>query len=170
MARFTLFTLAVGMQSASAFAPSALPRHQTALNLVPEQGRQLVAFSQDYLAKKAKESASKSSHLTRSPTPSRGIAGAARSLVTRLVGHGENKSSVRGDTALELAASGYEQEVSTVHQHSEDEVLYPIVGFHLVEGHALGTPGQVAACNLHSFSEEFVGSWSSPQDDESLWM
>ena len=86
------------------------------------------------------------------------------------MGHGENKSSARGDTALELAANCYEQEVSNVHQHSEDEVLYPIVGFQLVEGHALGTPGQQAACNLHSSQEDVVGFWSSPENDESLWM
>jgi len=57
---------ALAVEVASAFAPiGTTPSHAaTPIYLVPEQGRQLVAFSQDYLTKKAKESASKASNLT----------------------------------------------------------------------------------------------------------
>ncbi len=77
------------------------------LHLVPEQGRQLVAFSQDYLSKRADESAHRASNLTTSPrrrhsdatsshqkSNSPGFASAAKSLVTRLLGQGEVKGSM----------------------------------------------------------------------------
>lgn len=179
MARFTLLTVALSIQSASAFAPAASSNHQvTALNLVPEQSRQLVAFSQDYLSKKAKESASRASTLTSSRRRlasndgknSRGVVGAARGLVTRLLGE---EKSARRDTSL--SATVDEEMMSPTHQRSEDEILYPIVGFNLVDGHAMPTPGQQAACNLNlpnqGKQEEAVGYWStSSHGGDSLWM
>ena len=81
--------LFLSIQDAIAFVPAASIRTQASstsnINLVPEQGRQLVAFSQDYFAKKAKESASKASHLS-SSRHKNGFTTAARNLVTRLVG------------------------------------------------------------------------------------
>jgi hypothetical protein len=58
----------VALESASAFITPTSSSHATStttvINLVPEQGRQLVAFSQDYLSKRAKESAHRASNLT----------------------------------------------------------------------------------------------------------
>jgi hypothetical protein len=188
MSLFTLLSIVLAIESASAFAPvvpATTANHATtgtAINLVPEQGRQLVAFSQDYLSKKAKESASKASNLTnprgrhtsnKSTTDrsrSKGITAAARSFFfTRLL---RDEEHGRKDTSLS-ASLVEDMELSPVHDHAEDEVLYPIVGFTLVDGHAVPTPEQQAACNLHlrrrGHEEEF-GSWSSPQGGCGLWM
>ena len=81
------FAVFISVQSASAFVPAAATAARapstTAFNLVPEEGRQLVAFSQDYFAKKAKESASKASHLSSSR---RSNNGRLSTLVASLVG------------------------------------------------------------------------------------
>lgn len=172
MTRFiTLLSIALAIESAAAFAPAARPataNHATAIHLVPEQGRQLVAFSQDYLSKKAKESASRASNLT-SPrrryktSEPKGMTAAARSFVTRLLHY--------DDQAREKAS--LEVELNPVHNHPEEEVLYPIVGFTLVDGHAVPTPEQEAACHLHlqrKNQEQEFGTWSSPQGGDSLWM
>jgi hypothetical protein len=74
-----------------AFAPisTSSKTSSSALELVPEQGRQLVAYSQAALAKKAKESASKASNLTsdrrRSETSANIGLARARNLMTRLL-------------------------------------------------------------------------------------
>ena len=106
--------------SSSAFTASSIinqcassPTTTTTTYLVPEQGRQLVAFSQDYLAKKAKESASRASILRgsdpRSPstnnTPNQGqgigvaFGTASKNLVNRLLGHHEDHHQVVTDTS-----------------------------------------------------------------------
>ena len=157
---FNLLAIALFIEAASAFAPTAATsQHSTAVHLVPEDGRQLVAFSQDYLSKKAKESASKASTLTSSRRRqisadgprSKGMAASARNLMTRLLGVEEK---ARTDTESNL-----------LHHHSDDEVMYPIVGFNLVDGHAVFTSGQQAACDLHlpneGKEEEAFGFWTS---------
>jgi hypothetical protein len=76
------------MQCVIAFAPAAVRSSSTALNLVPKQGPQLVAYSQAVLAKKAKESASKASNLTsdrRRSATKEGSLAKARNLMTRLL-------------------------------------------------------------------------------------
>ncbi|KAL7545133.1 hypothetical protein ACHAWF_008487 [Thalassiosira exigua] len=163
MVRSSLIAVALAVESAAAFAPAVAPNdHLTALNLVPEQGRQLVAFSQDYLAKKARESASKASNLTsprrRYKNPERGMAAAARSLVTRLLGDEDRTLRIN-------------DEMHPPNHYADDEVLYPIVGFTLVDGRAMPTPGQKAACDLYlQKEEEAFGYWSSAQGADSLWM
>jgi hypothetical protein len=52
------------MSSRQAQSITTIAKTSTAVQLVPEQGRQLVAFSQDYLSKRAKESAHRASNLT----------------------------------------------------------------------------------------------------------
>ncbi len=177
MTRFVtvIAAAAVAVELASAFAPAFIggggttQHHATPIYLVPEQGRQLVAFSQDYLSKKAKESASKASNLTsprrrHTESSTKGMTSAARTLVTRLLGD-EEKTSLR--------SVSIEDELNPIHQRSEDEVIYPIVGFNLVDGHAVPMPEQQASCNLHlqkKGEEEEFGYWSSPQGADSLWM
>jgi len=166
MTRFTIVVAALSVQSALAFAPpastTATKSSATAVGLVPEQGRQLVAFSQDYLSHKAKESASRASNLSHRPSRRTGndrrpagVLGSVGRLVTRL----------RGD---EIGSHPQlEEEV-----HREDGgVMYPIVGFNLVDGHAVPTPGQTAACSLHqeAVDEQVVGYWS-PHGGDSLWV
>mmetsp|Transcript_19671 Transcript_19671/g.41278 ORF Transcript_19671/g.41278 Transcript_19671/m.41278 type:complete len:176 (+) Transcript_19671:147-674(+) len=147
--------------SSNAFAPSqgATRTSVSSLNLVPEQGRQLVAFSQAYLANKAKESASKASNLTSSrrrrddTLNNSSDGGRGRSIlknVTRLLGVG-------GETrSLQPPANP-----SDGMCHDDDEVVYPIVGFKLVDGHALSTTTEHASCSLHlphvAIEEEVVG-------------
>eukprot|EP00804_Cyclotella_cryptica_P028345 CCRYP_013193-RA/>CCRYP_013193-RA protein AED:0.40 eAED:0.40 QI:0/-1/0/1/-1/1/1/0/122 len=86
-----VFVTIVLIEFAVAFAPAAIPTSYkpSALSLVPEQGRQLVAYSQSVLAKKAKESASKASNLTsgrrRNDATSEGGLVKARNLMTRLL-------------------------------------------------------------------------------------
>lgn len=160
MTRFALLSAALALQSAAAFAPAAPSKRGTALSLVPEQGRQLEAFSQQYLANKAKESASKASNLTSGRRP-KGVAGAARSLVTRLLGDdGKERRHAEGEKNPLL--------------RQDDEVLYPIVGFSLVDGHALPIPGQQATCDLHLHEkgeEDAYGYWARPrQGGDSLRM
>lgn len=85
---------------ASAFAPSISSSikasSSSALQLVPEQGRQLVAYSQTALAKKAKESASKASNLTsdrrRAESSMNGGLTRARNMMTRLLHLSPNNS------------------------------------------------------------------------------
>ncbi len=162
MTRCTTLSLAafLSIQTASAFVPAATTRAPaTAVNLVPEQSRQLVAFSQDYFAKKAKESASKASQLS-SPRRSRsGFTAVATNLVTRLVG--------KGSRSNDDMTPGH----SHTH-HAEDEVIYPIVGSCLVEGRALPSADQVRACNLPLMDkeEEVFGFWTSEQGGDALWM
>ena len=133
---------AATLDAASAFAPAAAPgRPTTAAQLVPDQGRQLVAFSQEYLTRKAQESATRKAHLTASKRRGTGpgtLVSAARDLASRLL----------GDARAE----------------DEDEVVYPIVGFELVDGRAVPKPGQWAACSLPPpgpGAEETYGKWTS---------
>ena len=92
---FALGVIAVALlQSIAAFSPvPATPviicKSSSAIKLVPEQGRQLVAYSQAALAKKAKESASKASNLASDrrrseSSPNEGLT-KARNLMTRLL-------------------------------------------------------------------------------------
>ena len=176
MARSALLAAtALSIQSASAFVPAAPSPPITALNLVPDQGRQLVAYSQDYLAKKARESASKASNLTPSRNRisadggprSRGISAAARSFVSHILGYEEAKF---GDTSTSLSASSIAEDMNPF---DDDVCFYPIVGFNLVDGHAVPTPDQQAACNLlpEGQDEEAFGYWSSSQGGgDSLWL
>ena len=129
----------VVLGSTSAFAPVAVVgtasnnRASTTAFLVPEQGRQLVAFSQDYLSKKARESAAKASNLS---SPSRrgpsdpssssdrggpGVASAAKSLFTRLLGHDDAGERWIGRSLEEELMNAYPKD--TV-RHTEDEVLF----------------------------------------------
>jgi hypothetical protein len=122
----------VVLGSTSAFAPVAVVgtasnnRASTTVFLVPEQGRQLVAFSQDYLSKKARESAGKASNLS---SPRRrgpfdqgglGVASAAKSLVTRLLGHDDAGARRIGSLEEELM-NAYPKDTVC---HKEDEVLF----------------------------------------------
>jgi hypothetical protein len=110
-AAIALLVMVVIVGSSSAFTvPSIINRGAssatttTTTYLVPEQGRQLVAFSQDYLSKKAKESASRASILRgsdpRSPIPNQGqgigvaFGTASKNLVNRLLGHHEDHQVV----------------------------------------------------------------------------
>jgi len=156
----------LSIQSAAAFVPAA-PNNAaarassvTAVNLVPEQSRQLVTFSQDYFAKKAKESASKASQLSSSRRRRSGFTAVATNLVTRLVGK-ESRSNDQEITSTLTHA-----------HHAEGEVVYPIVGSRLVEGRALPSADQVAACNLPLVDkeEEVFGFWTSTQGGDALWM
>lgn len=158
------FAVFISVQSASAFVPAAATAARapstTAFNLVPEEGRQLVAFSQDYFAKKAKESASKASHLSsprRSSSSSNSRQGVITALVTRLVGK---------DSRTNMSHTHHAD------HHADYEVMYPIVGFNLVEGRALPCPGQEAACKLHltDKEEEIFGFWVSTQGGDALWL
>mmetsp|Transcript_20044 Transcript_20044/g.29991 ORF Transcript_20044/g.29991 Transcript_20044/m.29991 type:complete len:169 (+) Transcript_20044:272-778(+) len=168
MTRCTTLSLAafLSIQSVGAFAPAATTNAAarasltTAVNLVPEQSRQLVAFSQDYFAKKAKESASKASQLSSSRRSSSSFTAVATNLVTRLVGK-ESRSNDEISPTLTHA------------HHAEGEVVYPIVGSCLVEGRALPSADQVTACNLPLVApeeEEVFGFWTSAQGGDSLWM
>jgi len=119
-----------------------------------------VAFSQDYFAKKAKESASKASQLSSSRRSSSSFTAVATNLVTRLVGK-ESRSNDEISRTLTHA------------HHAEGEVVYPIVGSCLVEGRALPSADQVTACNLPLVApeeEEVFGFWTSAQGGDSLWM
>ena len=126
----------VVLGSTSAFAPVAAVvgtasndrASTTTAFLVPEQGRQLVAFSQDYLSKKARESAGKASNLS---SPRRrgapfddqgglGVASAAKSLVTRLLGHDDAGARRIGSLEEELM-NAYPKDTVC---HTEDEVLF----------------------------------------------
>jgi hypothetical protein len=110
-----LLIMFVVVGSTSAFTASSIINQcaattttTTTTYLVPEQGRQLVAFSQDYLAKKAKESASRASILrgsdprspstNTSPNQGQGIGvafgTASKNLVNRLLGHHEDHQVV----------------------------------------------------------------------------
>ncbi len=121
--------------STSAFAPVVVGTAKSTSNdraktafLVPEQGRQLVAFSQDYLSKKARESAGKASNLS---SPRRGgpfaqdglgVASAAKSFVTRLLGHDDAGARRIGGRSLEEELmNAYPKDTVC---HTEDEVLF----------------------------------------------
>ena len=151
----------ISIQSAAAFVPAtttttAVRTPATAVNLVPEQSRQLVAYSQDYFAKKAKESASKASHLSsprRTSSSNSSRQGVFTALVSRLVGKESRGNDIHSS------------------HHADDEVSYPIVGHTLVEGRALPSAGQEAACKLHLMDkeEEPFGFWTSAQGGDALW-
>lgn len=92
--RVTLAFIAIAwMEVSMAFAPVTPSGYKvsssSALHLVPEQGRQLVAYSQAALAKKAKESASKASNLKsdrrRTQASLDGGLTKARNMMTRLL-------------------------------------------------------------------------------------
>jgi hypothetical protein len=153
MTRTTLLAIAcvvVGSTSAlaPAFTTAARTVSATATFLVPEQGRQLVAFSRDYhLSEKAKESAAgrASSNLApsnrrrrwvrvadSSSSPRRGAAGvasAARDLAMRLLGHSDGQGGTpRGRFVCEARAS-LEEELMNAYpkdpvRHPEDEAIF----------------------------------------------
>lgn len=79
-------------------------------------------------------------------------------MVTRLVG----KESRSND----------DMPTHNTHHHADDEVVYPIVGHVLVEGRALPSAGQEAACKLHLMDkeEEAFGFWTTTQGGDALWM
>jgi hypothetical protein len=104
-----------------------------------------VAFSQDYLAKKAKESASRASILRgsdpRSPstknTPNQGqgigvaFSTASKNLVNRLLGHHEDHHQVVTDTSTTTKATTTTLVWELMHaytrqesEHYEDDVLF----------------------------------------------
>ena len=97
------------------------------------------------------------------------MAVAARNFVTRLLGVGGETRSVlpptsSGGSSTSLFANEHGMDGET--DYSEDEVKYPIVGFKLVDGHALPTV-QSAACNLHlpkNGVEEKVFGWYSKNE------
>lgn len=112
------FITFVLMGFAVAFAPTGISTSQkpSALKLVPEQGRQLVAYSQSVLAKKAKDSASKASNLTsdrRRDMTSEGGLFKARNLMTRLL-----NLSPRSEVANRHAD---EEMPSRTHSDEEDD-------------------------------------------------
>jgi hypothetical protein len=128
--------------STSAFAPivfdtstsnraASTTTTSTSTFLVPEQGRQLVAFSQDYLSKMAKESAGKASNLASSRTLSSsqqqqqqglGVASAAKGLVTRLLGHDMGGPARNGRSLEEELMNAYPKDDSS--HFDEDDVLF----------------------------------------------
>lgn len=160
LAAFLSIQSTVAFTPASSLSAVARASSATAVDLVPEQSRQLVAFSQDYFAKKAKESASKASQLSSSRSSQRkrnSFTAVATNLVTRLVGK-ESRSN---------------DEITPTHEHhAEGEVVYPIVGSCLVEGRALPSADQVTACNLPLVDkeEEVYGFWTTTQGGDALWM
>mmetsp|Transcript_27512 Transcript_27512/g.57415 ORF Transcript_27512/g.57415 Transcript_27512/m.57415 type:complete len:180 (+) Transcript_27512:100-639(+) len=179
MTRFSLIVIAFAVKSASAFAPATVPlasHHATAstatattaVHLVPEQARQLVAYSQNYHSKKAKESASKASSLTHSSrrrstndnTKKKKSSSMLGSLVHRILHVGDDHHHI-------------EEELNPLH-HPQDEVMYPIVGFSLVDGHAVPSVGQEApACRLlevTDMQEEVPFGYWSTHGGDSLWV
>jgi hypothetical protein len=138
----------------------------SSLNLVPQQARELVAYSQAALAQKAKESASKasmtSSDRRRSSSGSSADGSAsegsksrlsvARSLMSRIFKSPKNGSSTSLNSKGRQSEDGFD--------HSDAEVVYPLVGFKLIDGHALPTKLN-AACSLHlsqkGIEEQVVG-------------
>ena len=103
----------------------------TATFLVPDEGRQLVAFSQDYLSKMAKESAWKASNLASSRTLSSsqqqqqqglGVASAAKGLVTRLLGHDMGGTTRSGRSLEEELMNAYPKEDFSI--SDEDDILF----------------------------------------------
>lgn len=76
-------------------------------------------------------------------------------------------------TALVTRLVGKESRGNDIHSshHADDEVSYPIVGHTLVEGRALPSAGQEAACKLHLMDkeEEPFGFWTSAQGGDALW-
>jgi hypothetical protein len=164
MMRYTSYSLAVvlSIQSVGAFSPSVAARASpsTALNLVPEDSRKLVAFSQQYFANKAKESASKASQLSSPRRNRNSFVATATNLVTRLVGKESRSSNDEATSTLTHA------------HHADGEVVYPIVGSCLVEGRALPSADQVTACNLPLMDkeEEVYGFWTTTQGGDALWM
>ena len=151
-------SIVAGETAASSPSPSAI-----CLTPDDQGGRTLVAHSQRYLEQLAKEkSAVKgrmlSSTSRRASAPSRrhkgrtGILAAAKRFLT----HQDESSS---------DASG----------SLDDEVLYPIVGFNLVDGSAVPMEGQHAVCSIQSTQrqsdgeEESFGYWAPPSKG-GMWM
>jgi hypothetical protein len=149
MIRATLLTIAcVVVGSTSAFAPAvttatARPSSATtATYLVPEQGRQLVAFSRDYhlvsgkKAKKESAAGSRASNLasSSSSSPRRGAAGvasAAKNLVMRLLGHCDDGGGPPRVTRCECETrASLEEELMNAYSkdpvchHPEDEAIF----------------------------------------------
>jgi hypothetical protein len=103
--------------------------------LFPEQGSRLVAFSHDYLSRKAKGSAVGASNLpsprrrrqdrgisSSSPRVAACVASAAKSFVTRLLGHVEGGTArCRMETLEEELMNAYSKDPIC---YPEDEVLF----------------------------------------------
>ena len=157
----------------------------TELDLTTSESHKLVAFSQHYLSNKVKGGKGSSSNLTSSRRRTRssndanthsprgrGVVTAARNVISRLVGHEDKQMSRNKDTSLQSASSTSIEEVVNNFLHEDEGVVYPITGFTLVDGHAVPTPEQQAACNLYDLEQEEVvfGTWTSPQGGDALWL
>jgi len=156
----------------------------TELDLTTSESHKLVAFSQHYLSNKVKGGKGSSSNLTSSRRRTRssndanthslrgGVVTAARNVISRLVGHEDKQMSRNKDTSLQSASSTSIEEVVNNFLHEDEGVVYPITGFTLVDGHAVPTPEQQAACNLYNDlpTEEVFGTWTSPQGGDALWL
>jgi len=124
----------------------------TDLDLTTSESHKLVAFSQHYLSNKSKGGKG-SSNLTSSRRrtssandPRGGVVTAARNVISRLVGHEDKQMSRNKDTSLQSSSSTSIEEVVHNFLQEDEGVVYPITGFTLVDGHAVPTPEQQAAC------------------------
>ena len=153
----------------------------TELDLTTSESHKLVAFSQHYLSNKAKGGKGSSNLTSRRPrsandanthSPRGGVVTAARNVISRLVGHEDKQMSRNKDTSLQSSSSTSIEEVVNNFLQEDEGVVYPITGFTLVDGHAVPTPEQQAACNLYDSrdEEEVFGTWTSPQGGDALWL
>ena len=153
----------------------------TELDLTTSESHKLVAFSQHYLSNKAKggkgptnltSRRSRSASDANTHSPRGGVVTAARNVISRLVGHEDKQMSRNKDTSLQSSSSTSIEEVVHNFLQEDEGVVYPITGFTLVDGHAVPTPEQQAACNLYDSreDEEEFGTWTSPQGGDALWL
>ena len=142
-------SIVVGENVASQSSPSAI-----CLTPDDQGGRTLVAHSQRYLEQLAKQSAGKGEMLSsrRASVPSRrgkgrtGIIAAAKKFLTPQDGSPHANDS------------------------PDDEVLYPIVGFNLVDGSAVPMEGQHAVCSRESGGEEECYGYWAPPSKGGMWI
>ena len=107
-------------------SPGFCKSSSSARHLVPEQGRQLVAYSQAALAKKAKESASKASNLTsdrRRGESSEGGLAKARNAMTRLLHLSPNNAGAEGEEDLFDRERSLHDQLSSFYGDLSDEVI-----------------------------------------------
>ena len=181
-----LFAIVLATTTTSSFgfvppSTSTCNKHtstSTELDLTTSESHKLVAFSQHYLSNKSKGGKG-SSNLTSSRRrtssandPRGGVVTAARNVISRLVGHEDKQMSRNKDTSLQSSSSTSIEEVVHNFLQEDEGVVYPITGFTLVDGHAVPTPDQQAACNLYNDlpTEEVFGTWTSPQGGDALWL